>query len=422
MSTIRTLANARMQLGRRYRQLRKLWSAEGGRGLVKRVLSTAAERWVPAESPMPVDRRDILAADLANPPARRNWEVLPPSPLTLNWIVIPAAPKSGGHTTAFRLIRYLEEHGYQNRLYFYNVYGADHAYYESIVRSYYGFHGPVGRIEDGMEDSHGVVATGWGTAYPAFNSPCSGKRFYLVQDYEPSFYPVGAVSQLAETTYRMGFHGITAGKWLAKKMREEFSMPADSFEFGCDTSVYHFDPAAKRSGVVFYARPEAARRGFELGVMAMEIFAHKHPETGLHFYGDSMGHLPFRFINHGRVTPDELNAIYNRCYAGLSLSLTNVSLVPHEMLAAGCIPVVNDAEHNRLVLDNPYVTYAAAHPHALSAALEDIVFGKKFDTLSRNAASSVHGITWDDAGATVDRAIRSAFGQRVPELEGTFAS
>ena len=50
------------------------------------------------------------------------------------------------------------------------------------------------------------------------------------------------------------------------------------------------------------------------------------------------------------------------------LSATNVSLVPHEMLAAGCIPVVNDAEHNRMVLDNAHVAYAPATPFELAAS------------------------------------------------------
>jgi hypothetical protein len=40
------------------------------------------------------------------------------------------------------------------------------------------------------------------------------------------------------------------------------------------------------------------------------------------------------------------------------------------MLAAGCIPIVNDAEHNRVVLDYPHVRYTPATPHALAAALE----------------------------------------------------
>jgi O-antigen biosynthesis protein len=253
--------------------------------------------------------------------------------------------------------------------------------------------------------AHAAVTTSWPTAYPVFNFACAGKRFYFVQDFEPLFYPTGSLSFLAENTYRMGFHAITAGRWLAQKLSAEFGMSADSFEFGCDTSRYYRLPDTPRSGVVFYARPEAARRGFELGIMAIEMFAAAHPEID-HFYGEKMGRLPFRFIDHGRIAPEELNSIYNRCYAGLSLSLTNVSLVPHDMLAAGCIPVVNDAVHNRIVLDNSFVRYAEAYPKALASELDAVVTGGNFDSMSKAAAASVRLTTWDAAGATVDTIFR----------------
>ena len=45
--------------------------------------------------------------------------------------------------------------------------------------------------------------------------------------------------------------------------------------------------------------------------------------------------MPFPAVNHGRITPAELAALYNRCTAGLTLSFTNVSLVPDELLACG---------------------------------------------------------------------------------------
>jgi O-antigen biosynthesis protein len=250
------------------------------------------------------------------------------------------------------------------------------------------------------------VATSWATAYPVFNSRCTGKRFYFVQDFEPYFHAVGALSFLAENTYRMGFHAITAGRWLAQKLSGEFDMPTDFFDFGCDLSRYHRLQNTQRTGVVFYARPEAARRGFELGLMAIEMFAARHPEIEIHFYGAKMGELPFRFVDHGRITPEELNHIYNRCYAGLSLSLTNVSLVPHEMLAAGCVPIVNDAPHNRIVLDNDFVRYVPPYPQALAAELEALLLTSDFDALSRAAAASVRSATWDDAGAQVDGIFR----------------
>jgi hypothetical protein len=398
------------QLARGWRQTRRILAAAGASGLVARMRAVAADRLAPKSAPFPVLRPDVLAADLSQPP---RVQMLPfqgdESPI-LNWVTIPAGPNSGGHTTIFRMIRYLEAHGYKNRLYFYNVYGGDPEYYAVIAREAYGFRGPV-RVLDaaGMDDAHGIVATSWATAYPVYNAPSRGKRFYFVQDYEPLFYPVGALSLLAENTYRMGFHAITAGKWLAAKLRSEFAMQADSFDFGCDTAAYSVLPGKQRNGVVFYARPDAARRGFELGLMTMELFAAQHPKVELHIYGERMGGLPFRCHDHGRVSPEQLNRIYNQCFAGLSLSLTNVSLVPHEMLAAGCIPVVNDAEQNRMVLDNPFIRYAAAYPQALVNELSSVVRQPDFATLSEAAASSVLGTSWADAGATVDAIFRRAF-------------
>jgi hypothetical protein len=405
----RILEQARVQFGRRYRQTRVVLSTDGLSGIATGIHRIAAEWFAPKNVRLPVRRADVIAADLSRP-----FQPLVPTVATsdavfVNWVVIPAGPTSGGYTTLFRIISYLESHGYVNRIYFYNVYGGDHRYYESIVRHHYGFHGKLASIDDGMEDAHAVVATAWPTAYPVFNSRCKGKRFYFVQDFEPFFYPVGALSFLAENTYRMGFHAITAGRWLAQKLSAEFGLSTDSFEFGCDTSRYYRQEDAKRSGVVFYARPEAERRGFELGLMAIEVFAARRPEIEVHFYGAKIGNLPFRFVDHGRISPDELNRIYNRCYAGLSLSLTNVSLVPHEMLAAGCIPVVNDTVPNRLVLDNPFVCYAPSYPEALASELEALVITRDFDSISRASAASVVPASWDNAGATVDMVFRRAF-------------
>ncbi len=396
------------QFGRRLRQVRELLRPGGARILIEKLRSALAERISPNGTHLPVKRADVMEADLSRPHISSMLPVDPSQPLLVNWITTPPSAGSGGHTTLFRIVRYLESHGYRNRIYFYDVFHGDHEYHRSIVRDYFGFHGPVADASDGMDDAHIVMATGWPTAYPAFNSKCAGKRFYFVQDYEPFFHPTGAASLLAENTYRMGFHGITAGKWLVSKLSHEFGMSADFFEFGCDTSSYSRLGRSTRSGLVFYARPEAARRGFELGLMAMEVFAARHPEITLHFYGELMGSLPFKFVNHGRVTPKVLNEIYNSCYAGLSLSLTNVSLVPHEMLAAGCIPIVNEGMQNRIVLDNQFVRYAAPFPQALASAMESVVMDQDFESLSAAAARSVTGVSWDDAGAKVDQILRRA--------------
>ncbi|MCY1310251.1 hypothetical protein D9M70_604250 [compost metagenome] len=74
--------------------------------------------------------------------------------------------------------------------------------------------------------------------------------------------------------------------------------------------------------------------------------------------------------------------------------------------------MLNDARHNRLVIDDPRVHYAASTPQALARALEDIVAMPDFDAYSAAAANSQRGLHWDSAGEVVDRAIRSALDAR----------
>lgn len=402
------LNTARLQIGRRSRQLTEILAKDGYRGIIHRARSKASD-WVrPRTVVWPVLPEDVMAADLMRPIAPVVPAVVPGKPIVVNWVTGAAGPGSGGHMTTYRTIRYLQQSGYVNRVYLYDPYGGDHKYYEDVARNYYGVKCELGNVRHGMADAHAVVATGWPSAYAVYNARCSGKRFYFVQDYEPSFYPVGTNSVLAENTYRMGFHGITAGRWLAEKLSHEFGMKTDYFPFGCDTTRYHREPSSKRSGVAFYARAGTPRRAVELGLLALELFAKRQPDVELHFFGERITDLPFKFVNHGLMTPGQLNDMYNRCYAGLSLSLTNVSLVPYEMLASGCIPVINDAAHNRMVLDNPYVVYAPPTPQSLAAALETVVTRPDFEAVSRQAAQSVVAASWDDAGAAVDAAFRRA--------------
>jgi hypothetical protein len=403
------LERASAEVGRRYRQARRLWADQGSLGVQDWVRRAVALRLAPTARPLGVRPADVLAADIRVP---RSWSPLPfdgREPLVVNWVIVPPSAGSGGHTTMFRLIEHLERSGNLCRVYLYDVYGGDAAYYSSRVRKLFpGFAGEINDVDRGMADAHAVVATEWSTAYPAYSDHCRAKRFYLVQDFEPWFYPLGTSSVLADDTYRMGFHAITAGCFLAAKLSAEYGMAADAFDFGCDSAYHLVDGAGVRDGIVFYARPETPRRAFELGIMALQLFAERHPDITIHFYGRRVGKVPFPFRDHGLLHPSELNRLYNRCLAGLSLSMTNVSLVPHEMLSAGCIPVVNDAEHNRIVLNNPFVRYARPTPHTLADALSEVVATRNFAALAASASASVSSASWEEAGRTVERAIRSA--------------
>ena len=415
---IDALRRATVQVSRRARQLRRVLHAEGLHGLEIRGRRAIANRLAPPVEILPISSAEVMRADLAHPPLRTSLPWAEHQPLRLNWLTTPPSPGSGGHTTLFRIINVLQSSGHENRVYLYDVYRGDHRYYADVVKHTFGFQGPVLDAEQGMSDAHAVIASAWPTAYVAFNSPCAGQRFYFVQDLEPLFHATGSLSVLAENTYRMGMHAITAGAWLATQLSQRYGMSADYFDFGCDLSCYSRPSESKRTGVAFYARPETPRRGFEIGMMALEVFAARRPEVDIHLYGESIAQGGFRFIDHGRVSAAQLAKIYSQCSAGLSISLTNVSLVPHEMLAAGCIPVVNDADHNRMVLDNPFVRYAQLTPHALAEALEQAMQDAETEGLSQQGARSVVGRSWDEAGRRVDaifrRCLRGAFQEASP--------
>jgi O-antigen biosynthesis protein len=351
---------------------------------------------------------DVLSVDWTKPPARLPAKVTGEH-LTVHWVVPPAGIGSGGHMTIFRFVRFLERQGHTCRLFYYDpVSPPSQSEAEAVIKHFPPMAAPVTVGLDGVEDCDAVFATSWPTAYPVFNLKTRARKFYFVQDFEPYFFPVSSESVLAENTYRFGFYGVTAGRWLTDKLGTEYGMPCDYFEFGSDSERYHFTNSGKRRKIFFYARPVTPRRGFEFGVMALELFHRKHPEYEIHFAGWDVGKFQhsFPFVDHRVLKVDELNELFNECAAALVISFTNMSLMPLELLSAGCIPVVNDAPNNTLVSANPYISYAPPSLRAVADALCEIVERDDQVEYARKAAASVQNLSWDDAGAKVEAILK----------------
>lgn len=344
---------------------------------------------------------DALKADVHKPyPA---WQGTTKNQLTFNWLMPPPGRGSGGHLNIYRFIQSLEKAGHICRIYLYtqdkggrveDVKAVMGSSYPDVKATMYWL-----ESEEDMKSCDGMFATSWETAYPTYNSKLSAKRFYFVQDFEPYFYAPGSLYALAENTYRFGFYGVTAGGWLAKKLRDDYGMKTDSYNFGADRSNYFYTNSKKRKEVFFYARPYTERRGFEMGIMALDLFHQKHPDYVINMagYDVSTYHIPFPYRNLKTLEIDELNDLYNRCSAALVLSFTNMSLLPLELLASGTIPIVNDADNNRMVSNNEYIAYAASDPVSLANKLSEIIH-KADAEYSKAAANSVKGSSWIEAG------------------------
>jgi len=395
------LASARGRL----RQLGRLWASEGASGISWRLRKRAARTLVPPGSvELPIgDAEFSAAAELA----RTGWRLPPPAPwqegepLRVAWVCTPPAPGSGGHTTMFRLADALVSAGHQSTVYLMDRHQGEFSRHLGRVRTGWpALRSEIRDLADGIADCHAVFATGWESAWTLLGSSALGLRCYLVQDFEPSFYPAGSEYLLAEATYRFGFTGVTAGRWLPSIL-DAYGMESRAFDFGCDLETYRLaaEPI-ERDGICYYCRPSTPRRAHELAVAGLRLFARRNPGAPIHFYGERVGDLGFAVEQHGTLSPVQLNELYNRCAAGLVLSATNVSLVPHEMLASGCVPVVNDAPQNRLVLANDHIAYTEATPHQIAEALETLV--RKPEPAKQAAAvglsASVSGRTWTAVG------------------------
>jgi glycosyltransferase involved in cell wall biosynthesis len=345
---------------------------------------------------------DALRADFHK--GRHPWKGSKESSLVFNWLMPPPGKGSGGHINIFRFIKFLEDAGHSCNIYLYTQEG------ESRINDILALMGDsYSNVKAKMQwlpasnemvAADGIFATSWETAYASLNAAQEAKRYYFVQDFEPYFYPAGGLYALAENTYKFGFFGITAGGWLAKKLHEDYGMQTDHFDFGSDPTTYSFENKNTRKEVLFYARPYTERRGFEVGLMALDLFHKKHPDYCINLVGYDVSNydIPFPYKNLQILEINELNDLYNRCAAGLVLSFTNMSLLPLELLSSGTIPVVNGGENNRLVSNNPYIAYSENDPVSLADTLSAVVTKTDLPIYARNASESAGTASWKESG------------------------
>lgn len=382
----------------------RLWRRQGALPFLQRAAARVSPNFF--TQPSALRREDALGADPSTPiPAVTSPAVVTKERLTVAWVMSPPVASSGGHQNIFRFIRVLEEAGHEVRIYLYSAtgfYGPQDA--RAVIDSSTHFSSITASIENYPAEGLGadidvIIASNWPTVYRTARDASRARRLYFVQDFEPHFYPASSEAVLAENTYRFGYFGITAGRWLATKLERDYGMPTAHYDFGADLNNYPLTNEGERRDVLFYARPSTPRRGFELGVLALELFHRERPDYGIHLVGQKLRGLaiPFTHSAPGSLPLADLAALYNRSRAALVISLTNLSLLPLELLSAGVIPVLNEGENNRMVSDNPYIEYADLSPRALADRLIAVVDRPNANAHARAASASVGTAGWGES-------------------------
>lgn len=337
----------------------------------------------------------VCQADLDDQ-ARRNFNALRRAerlardksrPLNINWFVPePTGGGSGGHMNIFQLARHLEGAGHHNRLYAIpNRFLPNDGAMRDLIARHYCDPGTVETIADSrvLKDSDICVATGWDTAYRLYLMDNTRFKAYLVQDFEPAFYGMGAHYLFAENTYRMNYFGIFGSPWLAALLGERYGFRGIPFRYGYDPVRYRRLSGVEREPdlVAAYVRPRTARRGLELVLGALAALKSRRPPTRVILFGaaEHFRNLPFECEQAGILDEDGLCRLYNRAAVVLLASLTNYSIIPVEAMACGALvvdvrmpsiqSVFTDGEHLALANTDP-LSMARTTAHMLDATGE----------------------------------------------------
>ena len=258
-----------------------------------------------------------------------------------------------------------------------------------------------------------VVASSWDTVFFAKRFEDSYKM-YFVQDYEPYFYSFGEEYLMSRNTYEQGLHMVSLGDWNREKILKEFEgdrdkLRIDTVSFPYDSKGYeHRDRDfeayrnKKKITIAVYLKFYGKRLPNLIPFMLMntaEELKKKGIATEILYFGEAKTFTPKGGKNLGQLKRDELNSLYDRADFGMVASMSNISLVPYEMHAAG-LPVIEFEDGSYPFFfghDTALLTRIGEKDIAglLMSALED---PDRLRRMDEAAAEKLKALSWERTG------------------------
>ncbi len=340
-----------------------------------------------------------------------------PKALNIHWVIPDFAAGGGGHMTIFRIIHHLELAGHKQVIWLHNptMHKSAEAAYETIIKHFQHFSGQVKLVDESFVEASGdaLIATDCWTVWPALSADRFIRRFYFVQDFEPSFHPMGASYLAAEATYKEDLDCICASPWLASLMQGKYGRWAKPFWLAADKNIYR--PKEKTTPnpvprIALYARHFTSRRAVELAMLALEVLAKRGVAFEVDFFGSRLGFrtAPFKFVDHSVASPEKLAEIFQEADIGVVFSATNYSLVPQEMMACH-LPIVElDGESTRAIFPEDTVTLAKPNPVDIADKIATLIADPAKRAAQAKAAFKwVDQFSWPASAHMVEEAIQN---------------
>lgn len=239
------------------------------------------------------------------------------------------------------------------------------------------------------------MATAWWTAYTAgqiqtwqtnaFGWSTAARYLYLIQDYEPGFYPWSSRYTLAEATYHQPERFVAI--FNTALLQRFFKQQQYDFPVG-----YAFEPtlnprlgqlrkqvsgAVKEQRVLIYGRPGTERNAFELIVMALRSWVAAADCSDWTFVSAGEEHAPVslgngrQLIALGKLSLEDYATELSRAALGISLMISpHPSYPPLEMAAFGLTVITNSYGPKDLsTLHQGILTVSPPTPEAIAEKL-----------------------------------------------------
>ena len=336
--------------------------------------------------------------------------------LKIVWLIPDFGIGSGGHTTIFRTIKWLEHFGHNSKIY---ICGKTHHQTKTkakkIIKKYFfDINADLEILTQPSlykEGSDIIVSTSYETCYYSRAITSDASRFYFVQDYEPDFAPLGSYYFLAKQTYNFGFRCITAGKWLAGKIDSVGGEVSCYFELAVDKSIFFPRVIPQKDKkfpprIVVYARSGTPRRLTEISIFALNILAKRNLRFSVSFFGETSLPIYANFQHEilGVLDSKSLSKLYCSSDLGCVFSATNYSLVPLEMMACGLPLIEFDGKNTRETYPENSVFFSKPDPLELANVIETALSNTELSTIVRkNALDFIQNLSWEKSIRQVEK-------------------
>lgn len=262
---------------------------------------------------------------------------------------------SGGHTSILRLGTGLSKNG-KTVTYISFKNQSLEKMQEAAKGNLPSVEGKFAKLQDVSPETYDIIiATSWQSVYYARRF--EAYKMYFVQDYEPYFFKLNERYLLAKKTYELGLHIVSLGKWNIEQIKrlgsvnvkyktDYIDFPYEPSEYICYERNYDKYIGKKDISIAVYSKEDGKRIPNMLQIIlkkATKELQSMGISLEIYFFGFDKKTKIQIGKNLGKLNRKEMIELYKKVDFGMVASMTNISLVPYEMLATG-LPIIEFIE------------------------------------------------------------------------------